>query len=193
MGEVGNIISVDLCDPLKRITMLRTLSPAGTGRCIPCISPAHPQILRDVVSQHQFPNNPPQGKALHGQISYPTEKSQTGVKQEPFPCTRSLCATFTGQKGRKSHQPHPGMLRHGKVLIKQSWQSSVNPLWTFHQAWFSSCIMETSYKGQYLFGVYVNDCLEKIRFKIRGTITIHQNGSLETHVTKATLNINMCM
>lgn len=144
-------------DPLpRRIRVTHSLCPP----CSPTNSERH--CIKAAVSKHTHTHTDRAGNSLHSHISYPTKKSYMGVKREPFPCTWTFCATFTGQKGRKSQQPHPGMLRHGKVLIKQCWQSSVNHLWTFHQAWFSSCIMETWYKGQYLFWAFVNDCLEKI-------------------------------
>lgn len=149
------------------MTVLRTVSPAAPGWHNPCVSQVwnvskqQQQVLvhKQCSIVWELPRPAP-----YCQIPDSAEKPCTAAKREVFPCTWSFRATFARQKGRKSHQPHPGMIWLGKVLIKQSSQSSVNPLWTFHWAWGSSRIMETWYKGQYLFWAFVNDCLEKTRF-----------------------------
>lgn len=150
------------------MTVLRIISPATAGWHNPCVSQVwSPKAAAAAgrgaqTMQHCMGAPQPAG---YCQIPHSAEKPYTAAKREVFPCTWSFRATFTRQKGRKSHQPHPGMIRLGKVLIKQSSQSSVSPLWTFHWAWGSSRIMETWYKGQYLFWAFKNDCLEKTLFR----------------------------
>ena len=172
--------------------MLRTLSLARTGWHIPCVSPAHPQILRCFVTCSSFQTKPP-SQALRSQISYPTEK----ILNRSEAGTISLHSDPTCYLHRMKTQEIPSATPRNapawKSPNKAELTKLINPLWTFQQAWFSSSIMKTWYKGQYLFWAYVNDCLDKIHFQKNSTMTIHQNGSLETHVTKATFNINMCM
>lgn len=120
-------MSVDFCDPLKTMTLLRTISSEMTQSL--CVTSLKRRVKASAADTCAFtmstvwelPKPTP-----YSHIFYSAENPYKAAEGEVFPCTWSFRATFTRQKGRKSHQPHPGMLRFGKVLIKQSSQSSVN-------------------------------------------------------------------
>lgn len=108
--EFGNIINVDLREPLKRITILRTFSQTGREGHIPCVSLTHPQILRNVVPKQHSQNKTHQAKLCKARSLTLPKNLLPELNWNYFVALRAIPATFTAQKGRKLHQPHPGIL-----------------------------------------------------------------------------------